>query len=120
MVRTPARRAGSHTSRCFWVRRAFVVACVSGALPATHPGATQTAIALWVLGQILLVLGFGEINRRQRKQPFGADCTEAGAVLRRLVRVPPGKPGFVVRLVGAGNQRPDLAAHVISLPTAPG
>src|SRR3546814_17592481 len=57
MVRTPARRAGSHTSRCFWVRRAFVVACVSGALPATHPGATQPALALWVLGQIMLESG---------------------------------------------------------------
>src|SRR3546814_15814799 len=113
MVRTPARRAGSHTSRCFWVRRAFVVACVSGALPATHPGATQTAVSLWVLGQILLVLGFGELQRRQRKQQFDADCNEAGVVQPLLVRVEAGTRHLVLRIVGAANQRAILVAPVM-------
>src|SRR5690606_12675629 len=57
---------------------------------AAHAGAADAAVAVRVLGQVLLVVVLGVVERRRREQDLGGDVAVAGGIQLLLVGVAAG------------------------------
>src|SRR5690606_31427525 len=86
---------------------------------ARDPGAPDPAVAVGVLGQILLVIVLGVIKRR-RLAELGGDVPVAGRVQGRLIGLPGRARGLgLLGRVGV-DRRAILSADVVALPHALG
>src|SRR5690606_16343914 len=87
---------------------------------AGHPGAAQPAVTVGVLGQVLLVLVLGVIERRRGRPDLGGDGPVAGRVQPRLVGIAAGQRERVLLVVVAEDRRAVLGADVVALAHALG
>src|SRR5438270_13152975 len=81
---------------------------------ARNPGAAQTAVAAGILGQILLVVLLGEVERRGGKD-LGRDPAVARGGRRGLVRRLRGECGVLRRIVVTVDGRAVLGSDVGAL-----
>src|ERR1700677_976134 len=84
-----------------------------------HAGSAKAAVAPWVLGEVLLVVIFGVVERAGLGD-FGCDLSMPGLREHLLVGIPRGLRGETLGLVLPEDHRAVLAADIVSLAHALG